>query len=454
MTPNDEGLDPKGANAPNDSQADGQVHESDSAAVTSTQARGAFDLRKGKIKREGRSSLYMGVAALVLVVATTIVAGWMWVVSEMRSDTSDIDESQVKADATLEVQEQDDATMQRIKAQKVQELEDERRRAAAEGNRQELKGKEEKEKAADGVGGGRAAAYVQSGEKEMPNKDTPPTPRQRKLAGGVVVQAQVASGSSYNASSTMGGADRMVTGQGGSAGTPPTALDLMGQAEAGSAGNGLDPGNGRASLDQLGGTTFVPSKAVLAPPGKYLVRHNTYTSCVLYTEIVTDYPGLIECRLTEPLYSADGSTVIAEAGDRLTGEQRTEVRPGQTRVFTSWTELETASGVRARLDSLGAGPMGASGTQAWIDNHYMQRFGGAVMLSIIQDALQIAANRAQKSNSDGYTVNNTENSVENIADKALENSINIPPTAYILPGTVMTVVVARDIDFSTVFENR
>jgi type IV secretion system protein VirB10 len=36
----------------------------------------------------------------------------------------------------------------------------------------------------------------------------------------------------------------------------------------------------------------------------------------------------------------------------------------------------------------------------------------------------------------------------------LDSTINIPPTAYILPGTVMTVIVARDIDFSTVFENR
>ncbi|OTH43048.1 conjugal transfer protein [Pseudomonas aeruginosa] len=68
--------------------------------------------------------------------------------------------------------------------------------------------------------------------------------------------------------------------------------------------------------------------------------------------------------------------------------------------------------------------------------------------------LLVLVNRSQKNNSDGYTVNNTESSVENMADRALENSINIPPTAYILPGTVMTVVVARDIDFSTVFENR
>jgi len=145
--------------------------------------------------------------------------------------------------------------------------------------------------------------------------------------------------------------------------------------------------------------------------------------------------------------------VIAEAGDKLTGEQKVEVRAGQMRVFTSWTELETASGVRAKLDSLGAGAMGASGTAAWIDNHYRQRFGGAVMLSFIQDALRSAANATQQGNH-GYTVNNSEQNVESMANKALDNSINITPIAYILPGTVMTVIVARDIDFSSVFTLR
>ncbi|OZI82962.1 hypothetical protein CFN58_34590 [Pseudomonas avellanae] len=73
---------------------------------------------------------------------------------------------------------------------------------------------------------------------------------------------------------------------------------------------------------------------------------------------------LVDCRLTDPLYSADGTTVIAEAGDKLTGEQTVQVGPGETSVFTTWTELETRSGSRAKLDSLGAGPMGASGTEA------------------------------------------------------------------------------------------
>lgn len=209
----------------------------------------------------------------------------------------------------------------------------------------------------------------------------------------------------------------------------------------------------RGRLSHLSGTRFTPEKAYLMPSRQFLVTHNTYTRCALYTGIITDQPALIECRLTEPLYSSDGSVVIAAAGDRLTGEQKVEVRAGQTRVFTTWTELETASGVRAQLNSLGAGPMGASGTEAWIDNHYRQRFGGAVMLSFIQDALQSAANATRKSSS-GYTINNSEQNAEGMAGKALENSINIPPTAQILPGTVITVIVARDIDFSSVFSVR
>ncbi|NVL21753.1 TrbI/VirB10 family protein, partial [Pseudomonas syringae pv. actinidiae] len=91
----------------------------------------------------------------------------------------------------------------------------------------------------------------------------------------------------------------------------------------------------------------------------------------------------------------------------------------------------------------------------WIDRHYMQRFGGAVMLSFIQDALQAASNTTQKSSgSGGYTVNNSEQNVESMANKALDSTINIPDTGKLLPGTVITVIVARDIDFSSVFENR
>jgi type IV secretion system protein VirB10 len=98
--------------------------------------------------------------------------------------------------------------------------------------------------------------------------------------------------------------------------------------------------------------------------------------------------------------------------------------------------------------------MGASGTEAWIDHHWKQKFQGAVMLSIFQDGMQALVNSTQKSSGSGYTVNNSEQNVESMASKVLDSSINVADTGHVLAGTVINVIIARDIDFSTVYENR
>ncbi|MEE6852536.1 TrbI/VirB10 family protein [Escherichia coli :H21] len=199
---------------------------------------------------------------------------------------------------------------------------------------------------------------------------------------------------------------------------------------------------------------YATAKAYKSSPRKYLLKRRTSFQCVLYTAVKTDHSGFVGCRLTKPIFSADGSVILAEAGAELNGEQKIEVKQGQSTVFTSWSELETTAGteggIRADLNGLGTGPMGTSGTDAYIDNHYGQRFGGAVMLSFIQDAIATAANSAQK-NKSTYSFDNSQDNAESMAEKALENSINIPPTGFVLPGTVINVIVAQDIDFSSVY---
>jgi type IV secretion system protein VirB10 len=266
----------------------------------------------------------------------------------------------------------------------------------------------------------------------------------RKMNASLVVTPTVQDVSQYGAAGSAGKSS-------GSGDSPRRPSD--GQ------GGGLDDSSdgssrNKGSLSHLSGTNFASTKAYLAPSGKYLINHATYTRCALYTEIVTTHPGLVDCRLTDPLYSADGSTVIADAGDKLTGEQTVSVMAGETSVFTVWNMLETQSGTRVRIDSLGAGPMGASGTEAWIDHHWKQKFQGAVMLSLFQDGMQALVNSTQKTGGSGYTVNNSEQNVESMASKVLDSSINIADTGHVLAGTVINVIIARDIDFSTVYENR
>lgn len=77
-----------------------------------------------------------------------------------------------------------------------------------------------------------------------------------------------------------------------------------------------------------------------------------------------------------------------------------------------------------------------------------------MLLSFIDDALATASTHLQKSggSDNSVTFDNTSSTGEKMAEIALENSINIPPTAYINQGEVMTVIVPRNIDFSSVYE--
>ncbi|AXH60431.1 TrbI/VirB10 family protein (plasmid) [Pseudomonas amygdali pv. lachrymans] len=417
-----------------------------SEPASSTQARGAFDVRAKRTgDTQNRKTLYLSLAALGLVGLLAIAALCYATISRMKTTGSEVDETHVKKDATLDVNQVSDDSMKKAREAKLAaDKAEEDRRARAERDRL---AKEEKDKRDANRGSNDQGHAASVPPPPGQNTSVVETPRQRKLGAAMFVTSEDALGT--------GAADtqpQQPTNDQPS--LPPSLLaDVQGGSSSGLGGESSS--RKRSSLSDLGGTTFAPAKAYLAPNRKYLVSHNTYTRCALYTEIISTHPGLVDCRLTDPLYSADGSTVIAAAGDKLTGEQTVEVGPGETSVFTTWTEIETQSGVRAKLDSLGAGPMGASGTEAWIDRHYMQRFGGAVMLSFIQDALQAASNTTQKSSgSGGYTVNNSEQNVESMANKALDSTINIPDTAHLLPGTVITVIVARDIDFSSVFENR
>ena len=50
------------------------------------------------------------------------------------------------------------------------------------------------------------------------------------------------------------------------------------------------------------------------------------------------------------------------------------------------------------------------------------------------------------------TFDSTTQSAQDMASLALQNSINIPPTGYVNQGERIMIFVARDVDFSNVYE--
>jgi type IV secretion system protein VirB10 len=181
----------------------------------------------------------------------------------------------------------------------------------------------------------------------------------------------------------------------------------------------------------------------------FLLIHGTSLPCALYTQIISDYSGFVTCRITQDVYSANGAALLVEKGSLVSGTQSVAMLEGKARIFTSWADIETPLGASIRIDSLGTGQLGAAGIDAWIDNHYQQRFGGAILLSFVDDAMGALSDKLAEG--DGVGVDNSTKNGSDMASKALESSINIKPTGYAFIGQRINILVARDIDMSSIY---
>lgn len=203
---------------------------------------------------------------------------------------------------------------------------------------------------------------------------------------------------------------------------------------------------------RLNPTVTTSVRAQQRGDSSYLLSKGTNIRCGLDTKIVTTQPGFTRCIVSKDVYSSNGQTLLIERGSKVIGEQTSALLQGQARVFVLWNEVETPSGVKVSLRSPGAGSLGESGHGAYVNYHFWRRFGGAMMISLIGDAADSLNNRKTSGNNNHITYENSVDSAQQMATEALKNSINIPPTGTINQGSLINIMVARDVDFSNVYE--
>jgi type IV secretion system protein VirB10 len=157
------------------------------------------------------------------------------------------------------------------------------------------------------------------------------------------------------------------------------------------------------------------------------------------------------CVVATDAFGADGSVVLLERGTKLIGETRGQVQQGAARIFVLWTEARTPAGVIVPLDSPGADELGRSGMSGEVDRHFWQRFGAAMLVSVIDGAVQ-AAVQSSRSGTSAVVVNPAAS--QDVLTEVLKNTISIPPTVNKRNGDRIQVLVARDVDFRSVYELR
>lgn len=281
---------------------------------------------------------------------------------------------------------------------------------------------------------GEPRAYMAPRAYESSPRTTPEQhARERRLAGPVFVGASrgAATAEQSNTSATYA-SDR--------AGAPfdPATSSERGQATSALTGL-LQPTSTPAALAKV-----LPTERLLLPKGSFV-------DCTLETAIDSSLPGMTTCVTATDTFGADGTVVLMERGTKLVGETRGDVRQGSARVYVLWTEARTPAGVVVPLASPGTDELGRAGLPGEVNRHFWERFGAAILVSVIDGAIQAAVQRS--SDAEGAVIVNP-STTGNIMTEVLRSTINIPPTVTKQNGDRIAVLVARDLDFRSVYELR
>ena len=146
-----------------------------------------------------------------------------------------------------------------------------------------------------------------------------------------------------------------------------------------------------SALLRSSATTAV--RAQVLPAQRLLLPKGAFIDCTLETAIDSTLPGMTTCVMATDAFGVDGNVVLLERGTKLIGETRGQVQQGPLVFSCLWTEARTPAGVVVPLDSPGADELGRSGLPGEVNRHFWERFGAAMLVSVIDGAVEAAASR-------------------------------------------------------------
>ena len=165
---------------------------------------------------------------------------------------------------------------------------------------------------------------------------------------------------------------------------------------------------------------------------------------VLETALNSDLPGFTRAVVSRDVRGFDGGAVLVPRGSRVIGEYRSAATQGASRAFVIWTRIIRPDGVSIQIGSSGTDPLGRAGLEGKVDRHFFERFGGAILLSVVD--IGVSSALARDNSSSVFVGGGTPDPTGG----AFTDLTNIPPTIKVMQGTPIRIFVARDLDFSGV----
>lgn len=201
---------------------------------------------------------------------------------------------------------------------------------------------------------------------------------------------------------------------------------------------------GETALDQLRrGSRLGQARARHLGDRNFLILAGATIPCVLQTAVDSGTSGYVTCLIGADVYSDNGAVVLLDKGTRVLGEYRGGLRQGQRRIFVLWTRAVTPNGIAIDLASPAADALGRGGFGGQLDTHFWDRFGAALLLSVVDDGAAAIAG--------GDNNRATTRLPSDAAALAVQGSADIAPTLRKPQGAEVSILAAQDFDFSAVY---
>lgn len=211
-------------------------------------------------------------------------------------------------------------------------------------------------------------------------------------------------------------------------------------------GNNLEDDTFASRVSQSQANTVVASQL---RDTHLIVPQGTVIPAILETGINSDLPGFVRAVVSRDVHGFDGTTVLIPRGSKLIGQYRSAVAAGYSRAFVVWSRLITPDAVSVDIGSPATDTVGRGGIDGESNSHFLERFGAAIMLSVLTAGLDAAVNSTAKEGTTAIVVG-TPQQANSVAAIALQKYIDVPTTITVPQGAPVRVFVARDLDFSGV----
>lgn len=235
---------------------------------------------------------------------------------------------------------------------------------------------------------------------------------------------------------------------------PPNAEEIGNDRQPVTPGEGAPQAAAQRNplAQRLESGSYEAARASRLPDLNYLITAGTLLDCVLDTRIDSTLPGLVKCHLDRDQYSDNKQVLLMRRGTVLLSELTGGILHGQARQFVLFKRATAEDGAFVNLNSPATDAMGATGITGWVDTQFGKRFGAALGIALLQDATAITVARNSTGGGQNTLVlGNTTQTTGSMAEKALEASLNIPPILHTEAGAHIQVMLARDLDFSSVY---